>query len=87
MNTDPLTSGVRWLEDYLYWNLTPGVSTHFCWLGVTDYNLTPGKIYKISEWKDDCYFFSDDNGKRRGKCRQYDVEDASYEANLEKILE
>ena len=66
--------------------LTPGLSTHFRWLG-NPWILTPGKIYKILKWEGDTYFFLDDTGKENTWCGQYRVVDASYETNLKKVLE
>ena len=68
--------------------LIPGVSTHFCCIGEhPSWRLTPGKIYKILEWRDYFYLFLDDRGQKRSRWFRYDVEDASYKGNLKKILE
>ena len=67
--------------------LTPGVSTHFRWIGLTGNVMTTGKIYRILKWREKDYHFIDDRGGESVWLGQNKVEDASYEINLEKILE
>ena len=67
--------------------LIPGITTYFRWTGTFILGLTQGKIYKILEWRDDFYYFLDDERISRMWWRQNGVEDISYEENLKEVLE
>lgn len=76
-------------------NLVPFVSTHFIPLN-REVDVTCGKIYKIIKWKEVCMnqrtyiefeFVDDKKDIRKWDTLLWNVVDASYEANLEKILE
>lgn len=71
--------------------LIPCLSTHFKLIHIGGYHsrdLTLGKIYKIEKWAwGDTIIFKDDAGDLRHWTAYLSQEDASYEYNLEKILE
>lgn len=68
--------------------LIVGLSTHFIWRGRgLNINLTGGRVYKITNWRQNYYSFFDDCGEYVTWIGQSGVEDCSFEVNLKKVLE